>query len=64
MTAGGPASRGNARTQAPMPKDLNTHQKLLSIIGLIVFAAILLLAFRAYLSPAMLFDFASLQLCS
>ncbi len=47
-----------------MPKDVNTHQKLLSIVGLIVFAAILLLAFRAYLSPAMLFDFASLQLCS
>jgi hypothetical protein len=43
---------------------VSTGQKLLSVAGLIVFAAILLLAFRAYLSPAMLFDFASLQLCS
>lgn len=43
---------------------MSTGHKLLSIAGLIVFAAILLLAFRAYLSPAMLFDFASLQLCS
>jgi hypothetical protein len=43
---------------------MNVHQKLSYIIGLIVFAAILVLAFRAYLSPAMLFDFASLQLCS
>ena len=43
---------------------LSTRQKLLSIAGLIVLAAILVLTFRAYLSPAMLFDFASLQLCS
>jgi len=43
---------------------MSTQQKLLSIAGLLVFAAIILLAFRAYLSPAMLFDFASLQLCS
>ena len=42
---------------------MSTQQKLLSIAGLLVFAAIILLAFRAYLSPAMLFDFASLQLC-
>jgi len=40
----------------------NGH-KLLSIAGLVVLAAVLLLAFRAYLSPEMLFDFASLQLC-
>ena len=46
-----------------MPKDINTLQKLWSIVGLIVFAAILVLAFRAYLGPAMLFDFASMQLC-
>jgi hypothetical protein len=43
---------------------MSTQQKLLYIAGLLVLAAILLLAFRAYLSPAMLFDFASLQLCS
>jgi hypothetical protein len=43
---------------------MSTQQKLLSIAALLVLAAILLLAFRAYLSPAMLFDFASLQLCS
>jgi len=43
---------------------MNTGYKLLSIAGLIVLAAVLLLAFRAYLSPAMVFDFASLQLCS
>lgn len=47
-----------------MPKDLSNQQKLWSIVGLLVFAAILVLAFRAYLSPAMLFDFASLQICS
>ncbi len=43
---------------------MTTRQKLLSIAGMIVLAAILLLTFRAYLTPAMLFDFASLQLCS
>ena len=43
---------------------MGMHQKLWAIIGLIVLAATLLLAFRAYLSPAMLFDFATLQLCS
>ena len=47
-----------------MPERMSTPQKLLSIAGLIVLAAILLLAFRAYLSPAMLFEFSSLQLCS
>jgi hypothetical protein len=46
------------------PKTMNTHQKLSYIIGLIVFAAILVFAFRAYLSPSMMFDFASLQICS
>lgn len=43
---------------------MTTRQKLLSIAGMIVLAAVLLLTFRAYLTPAMLFDFASLQLCS
>jgi len=47
-----------------MPEPVSIHRKLLSIAGLIVFAAILLLAFRAYLSPAMLLEFSSLQLCS
>ena len=47
-----------------MPQPLSTHQKLLFIAGLIVFAAILLLAFRAYLTPGMLLEFSSLQLCS
>lgn len=47
-----------------MPEPISTHQKLLAIAGLIVFAAILLLAFRAYLSPGMLLEFSSLQLCS
>ena len=43
---------------------MSTQQKLLSIAGLIVLAAILLLAFRAYLNPSMLLEFSSLQLCS
>ena len=47
-----------------MPEPLSTHQKLLFIAGLIVLAGILLLAFRAYLNPAMLLEFSSLQLCS
>jgi hypothetical protein len=37
---------------------------LLSAIGLGVFAIIVILAFGAYLSPAMLIDFANLRLCS
>lgn len=40
------------------------QDKVLSIIGLVALAAILALAFRAYLGPAMLLDFASLQFCS
>ncbi len=43
---------------------MSMHHKLLSIAGLIVFAAVLVLTFRYYLTPGMLFDFASLQLCS
>ena len=39
-------------------------EKLLSAIGLGVFAAILLLAFSAYVNPAMLIDFANFRLCS
>ncbi len=43
---------------------MNEKERLLSIVGLLVVAFILALAFRAYLSPAMLIDFANLQLCS
>jgi len=39
-------------------------EKLLSAIGLGVFAAMLLLAFSAYVNPAMLIDFANFRLCS
>ncbi len=43
---------------------MTRQEKLLSTIGLVVFAAIMLLAFRGYVSPAMLIDFANLRLCS
>jgi len=43
---------------------MKDNERLLSIIGLLVLAFILAIAFRAYLSPAMLIDFANLQLCS
>jgi hypothetical protein len=43
---------------------MTREEKLLSAIGLGVFAALLLLAFSAYLNPAMLIDFANLRLCS
>jgi hypothetical protein len=39
-------------------------EMLLSAIGVGVFAVIVTLAFGAYLSPAMLIDFANLRLCS
>jgi len=40
-------------------------EKLLATIGLGAFAALLLLAFNAYVSPEMLIDFANLRLfCS
>ncbi|HMH19403.1 MAG TPA: hypothetical protein VK572_14800 [Burkholderiales bacterium] len=42
-----------------------THgKKLLSAIGLGVFAVILTLSLSAYFSPAMLIELASLRLCS
>ena len=47
-----------------MPQPLSTHQKLLFVAGLIMLAAVLLLAFRGYLTPGMLLEFSSLQLCS
>jgi len=44
---------------------MTQQEKWLSAIGLLVFAAITLLAFQAYFSPDMLIDFAtSLRLCS
>ena len=43
---------------------MTRQEKLLSAIGLAVFAAIVLLVFRAYFNPAMLIDFANLRLCS
>ena len=43
---------------------MKREEKILSGIGLGVFAAMLLLAFSAYLDPAMLIDFANLRLCS
>ena len=39
-------------------------KKLLSAIGLGVFAAVALLALSAYLNPTMLIEFANLRLCS
>ena len=43
---------------------MTSRTKLLSAIGLVVFTAIVVLAFRAYFTPAMLIDFANLRLCS
>ena len=43
---------------------MTRKEKLLSAIGLGVFAAIVLLAFNAYVDPAMLIDFANLRICS
>jgi len=39
-------------------------EKLLSAMGLGVFAALVALALNAYVNPAMLIDFANLRLCS
>ncbi|HEY6720539.1 MAG TPA: hypothetical protein VI363_02780 [Burkholderiales bacterium] len=39
-------------------------KKLMSAIGLGVFAAVLLLSLSVYFSPAMLIELASLRLCS
>jgi hypothetical protein len=43
---------------------VNRPDTALSVIGVVILAIILALAFRAYLSPAMILDFATLQLCS
>ena len=37
---------------------------MLSLIGLVLLGALLALAFKAYLSPAMLLDFSTLMLCA
>ncbi len=38
--------------------------KALSVLGLVLLALVLAIAFRAYLSPAMLLDLAALHICS
>jgi len=43
---------------------MTRRKKLLSAIGWGVFAAVVLLALSAYLSPAMLIDLANFRLCS
>ena len=43
---------------------MTREKKLLSAIGLGVFTVVVLLAFAAYLSPAMLIALANLRLCS
>jgi hypothetical protein len=54
----------DARTAGSGSPRLTARQKLLSALALLVLAAVLLLTFAAYLTPEMLFDFGSLQLCS
>jgi hypothetical protein len=42
-----------------------TREKiLLSAIGLVVFAALVVLALAGYVHPAMLIDFANIRICS
>jgi len=43
---------------------MTRKEKILSAIGVAAFGAIVLLAFSAYLHPAMLIDFANLRFCS
>lgn len=42
---------------------MSRQERALSILGLVILAVILALAFRAYLSPAMMIDFATLRIC-
>jgi len=44
-------------------RDMNKQDRVLSVAGLAALAAILGIAFQAWLSPAMLIDFASFILC-
>ena len=43
---------------------MTRERKLVSAIGLGVFAAIVALVFGAYVDPAMLIDFANIRICS
>ena len=43
---------------------MTLKEKLAAAIGAAVFAAIALLALKAYVDPAMLIDFANLRLCN
>ena len=43
---------------------MTREKKLLSAIGLGVFAAAVLLALNGYVHPAMLIDFANIRICS
>jgi hypothetical protein len=45
-------------------RTMTRNEKFLAVIGLGVFAAIVLLALNAYVNPSMLIDFANLRLCS
>jgi hypothetical protein len=43
---------------------MSRHQRLLSIIGLVVLGIALAFAFRAYLAPSMLMEFINVTFCS
>ena len=44
-------------------RDMNKQELALSVVGLAVLAAILAIAFQAWLSPNMLISFANFVLC-
>lgn len=46
-----------------LPGTMTRQEKILFVIGLAVFGAIVLVVFRAYLGPEMLLDFV-IRLCS
>jgi hypothetical protein len=46
-----------------LPGTMTRQEKILTAIGLAVFAAIVVVVFRAYLGPEMLIDFV-IRLCS
>jgi hypothetical protein len=39
-------------------------QKIMSVIGVVAFAAAVVLALSGYVHPAMLIDFANIRICS
>jgi hypothetical protein len=43
---------------------VSREEKFAAAIGLIVFAALVLLALSGYVHPAMLIDFANIRICS